>query len=38
MENLKKTENCRKKQKIPAAQRGIGCRKIENILKTAEKS
>ena len=33
MENSKKTENCRKKQKIPAAN---GCGEIENLLKAAE--
>ena len=38
MENLKTNLELLKKTKNPRSQQEIGCRKIENILKTAEKS
>ena len=38
MENLKTNWELLKKTKDPRSQQEIGCREIENILKTAEKS
>ena len=38
MENLKTNWELLKKTKNPRSQQEIGCREIENILKTAEKS
>ena len=38
MENLKTNGKLPEKAKNPRSQREIGCREIENILKTAEKS
>lgn len=38
MENLKTNWELLKKTKNPHSQQEIGCREIENILKTAEKS